>query len=83
MTRFTVCPAILAYRVHKVADQHKVPVVMYDYYDNCKLTVCREKVAGPSSFVFIARPRHGTIKIFHLGAFFCYQGALFFCFATF
>lgn len=36
MTRFTVCPAILAYRVHKVADQHKVPVVMYDYYDNSR-----------------------------------------------
>jgi hypothetical protein len=36
MTKHTVCPAILAYRVFKVAEQHKVPVVMYDYYDNCK-----------------------------------------------
>lgn len=37
MTRQTVCPAVLAYRVFKVAEQRKVPVVMYDYYDSCKL----------------------------------------------
>jgi len=36
MTRHTVCPTILAYRVHKVADQRKVPVVMYDYYDSSR-----------------------------------------------
>lgn len=36
MTRQTVCPAVLAYRVFKVAEQRKVPVVMYDYYDMCK-----------------------------------------------
>jgi len=38
MTRHTVCPTILAYRVHKVAEQRKVPVVMYDYYDSCKIS---------------------------------------------
>ena len=36
MTKHTVCPTILAYRVYKVAEQRKVPVVMYDYYDSCK-----------------------------------------------
>jgi len=36
MTRHTVCPTILAYRVFKVADQRKVPVVMYDYYDSSR-----------------------------------------------
>ena len=39
MTKHTVCPAVLAYRVYKVAEQHKVPVVMYDYYDNCKFVI--------------------------------------------
>ena len=36
MTRNTVCPTVQAYRVFKVAEQRKVPVVMYDYYDSCK-----------------------------------------------
>ena len=37
MTKHTVCPTVLAYRVFKVAEQRKVPVVMYDYYDSCEL----------------------------------------------
>lgn len=36
MTKHTVCPTVLAYRVFKVAEQRKVPVVMYDYYDSCE-----------------------------------------------
>lgn len=36
MTKTSVCPTVLAYRVFRVAEQHKVPVVMYDYYDNCE-----------------------------------------------
>ena len=43
MTKHTVCPAVLAYRVYKVAEQHKVPVVMYDYYDNCKSLLYRNQ----------------------------------------
>lgn len=37
LTKHTVCPTVLAYRVFKVAEQRKVPVVIYDYYDSCKL----------------------------------------------
>lgn len=36
MTRNTVCPTVQAYRVFKVAEQRKVPVVMYDYYDSSR-----------------------------------------------
>lgn len=32
-----VCPALTAYRTHKVANQKSAAVTVYDYYDNCKL----------------------------------------------
>lgn len=32
-----ICPEFKAYRTHSVAKQKPAPVVIYDYYDNCKL----------------------------------------------
>lgn len=32
-----ICPTFKAYRTHKVAMQKPAPVVIYDYYDNCKI----------------------------------------------
>lgn len=32
-----VCPEIKAYRTHGVAHQKPSPIIIYDYYDNCKL----------------------------------------------
>lgn len=37
ITRIELCPTISAFRTHKVAKQKPVPVVVYDYYDTCKL----------------------------------------------
>lgn len=31
------CPTVSAFRTHKVANQKPVPVIIYDYYDSCKL----------------------------------------------
>lgn len=31
-----ICPVFKAFRTHKVAKQRPAPVVIYDYYDNCK-----------------------------------------------
>jgi len=31
-----ICPELKAYRTHEVAKQKPAPVVIYDYYDNCK-----------------------------------------------
>lgn len=31
-----LCPTLDAFRTHKVAKQKPSPVVIYDYYDNCK-----------------------------------------------
>lgn len=33
-----LCPVFKAFRTHKVAKQRPAPVIIYDYYDNCKLT---------------------------------------------
>lgn len=34
--RKEICPTLDAFRTHKVANQKPVPVIIYDYYDNCK-----------------------------------------------
>lgn len=39
ITRIEYCPTISAFRTHKVAKQKPVPVVIYDYYDSCKLLI--------------------------------------------
>lgn len=31
-----LCPEIKAYRTHGVAKQKPSPIIIYDYYDNCK-----------------------------------------------
>ena len=31
-----ICPEFKAYRTHGVAKQKPAPIVIYDYYDNCK-----------------------------------------------
>lgn len=31
-----ICPTFKAFRTHKVAEQKPAPVLIYDYYDNCK-----------------------------------------------
>lgn len=31
-----LCPVFKAYRTHGVALQKPVPVIIYDYYDNCE-----------------------------------------------
>lgn len=36
LDRNELCPTISAFRTHKVAKQKPAPVVIYDYYDNCK-----------------------------------------------
>lgn len=36
-------PQIKAYRTHKVAKQKPSPVVIYDYYDNCKYLIYMKK----------------------------------------
>ncbi|KAK2720960.1 hypothetical protein QYM36_004745 [Artemia franciscana] len=36
VTQDTVCPSVTAFRTYKVSEQRKVPVVMYDYYDNSR-----------------------------------------------
>lgn len=36
ITTKKICPEIKAYRVHGVAKQKPAPVIVYDYYDNCK-----------------------------------------------
>lgn len=36
LDRNELCPTVSAFRTHKVAKQKPAPVVIYDYYDNCK-----------------------------------------------
>ena len=31
-----ICPELKAYRTHAVANLKPAPVIIYDYYDNCK-----------------------------------------------
>jgi CD109 antigen len=31
-----VCPVVKAYRTHNVAKQKPMPIIVYDYYDNCE-----------------------------------------------
>ena len=31
-----ICPSFHAYRTHAVANHKPAPIVVYDYYDNCK-----------------------------------------------
>ena len=38
-------PQIKAYRTHKVAKQKPAPVVVYDYYDNCKYLIYMNKIS--------------------------------------
>lgn len=38
-------PQIKAYRTHKVAKQKPSPVVIYDYYDNCKYFIYMNKIS--------------------------------------
>ena len=39
MDKKEICPVFKAYRTHKVAKQKPAPVLIYDYYDNCKYFV--------------------------------------------
>jgi CD109 antigen len=34
-----ICPDFKAYRTHGVAKQKPSPIIVYDYYDNCKYFV--------------------------------------------
>lgn len=36
MDQYIFCPQITAFRTHRVGDQKPVPIVVYDYYDDCK-----------------------------------------------
>lgn len=38
MDKKEICPVFKAYRTSKVAKQKPAPVMIYDYYDNCKLS---------------------------------------------
>lgn len=38
------CEEFKAYRTHSVAKQKPASVVVYDYYDNCKLNVIKKKL---------------------------------------
>ena len=33
-----IVPEFKAYRTHAVAKQKPAPIIIYDYYDNCKLS---------------------------------------------
>lgn len=37
LTTIEYCPTVSAHRTHKVAKLRPVPVVVYDYYDSCKI----------------------------------------------
>jgi len=34
-----ICPEFKAYRTHGVAKQKPSPIIIYDYYDNCKFII--------------------------------------------
>jgi len=34
-----ICPEFKAYRTHGVAKQQPSPIIIYDYYDNCKFII--------------------------------------------
>lgn len=39
LTRYEYCPTVSAFQTHKVAKQKPVSVIVYDYYDSCKLLI--------------------------------------------
>lgn len=54
-----ICPVFKAYRTHKVAKQKPAPVLIYDYYDNCK-----QNIKFPKSmllnYIFFSLARRAT-----------------------
>lgn len=56
------CPTVSAFRTHKVAKQKPVSVVIYDYYDTCKLLIfsrkfCLNLILARRARIFYRGPR--------------------------
>ena len=46
----TICPELKAYRTHAVANLKPAPVIIYDYYDNCKFNQSFHENVYPTFF---------------------------------
>lgn len=50
-----ICTKIKAFRTHKVAEQKPAAIVVYDYYDNCELTLTFLNAFNLFLILFLAR----------------------------
>lgn len=60
MDKKEICPVFKAYRTSKVAKQKPAPVMIYDYYDNCKLIRSPMKLKLISRFSKLAALHNST-----------------------
>ena len=48
-----IIPEFKAFRTHAVAKQKPAPIIIYDYYDNCKFNTVKEISKNFQNFTFL------------------------------
>jgi hypothetical protein len=61
ITKTSICVTIKAFRIHDVSELKPVPIIVYDYYQNCKIVKVTEN-SRAYLFIFHSSSHHKILS---------------------